>query len=144
MCDCPLYALIGDLACNPGMCPDWESNWKPFGSQASTQSTEPHQPGPIHYFYFKVSGTINLLMINLEKSNQTMMFLCFLLELMLIISTNSCWSKAQIVATHIHTHKWFRFLFPHWLQGSLKPNFWTIYIVLLGVPFSSNRMLDSK
>ena len=35
----------GDLARNPGMCPDWESNWRPFGSQASIQSTEPHQPG---------------------------------------------------------------------------------------------------
>ena len=23
----------GDLACNPGMCPDWESNQQPFGSQ---------------------------------------------------------------------------------------------------------------
>ena len=31
----------GDLACNPGMCPDWESNQRPFVSQASTQSTEP-------------------------------------------------------------------------------------------------------
>ena len=20
--------LVGDLACNPGMCPDWESNWR--------------------------------------------------------------------------------------------------------------------
>ena len=20
----------GDPACNPGMCPDWESNWQPF------------------------------------------------------------------------------------------------------------------
>ena len=35
----------GDLARNPGMCPDWELNWRPFGSQAYTQSTEPHQPG---------------------------------------------------------------------------------------------------
>ena len=35
----------GDLACNPGMCPDWESNQQPFGLQAGTQSTEPHQPG---------------------------------------------------------------------------------------------------
>ena len=35
----------GDLAHNPGMCPDWELNWRPFGSQASTQSTEPHPPG---------------------------------------------------------------------------------------------------
>ena len=33
------------LASNPGMCPDWESNWQPFGSQASTQSTDPQQPG---------------------------------------------------------------------------------------------------
>ena len=32
-----------DLAHNPGMCPDWESNWRPFVSQAGTQSTEPHQ-----------------------------------------------------------------------------------------------------
>ena len=44
--------------CLPLMCPqpgtwhatqacarDWESNWWPFGSQAGTQSTEPHHPG---------------------------------------------------------------------------------------------------
>ena len=37
----------GDLVCNPGMCPDWESNQGPFGSQASAQSTEPHQPGQV-------------------------------------------------------------------------------------------------
>ena len=35
----------GDLACNPGMWPDWESNQWPFGSRAGAQSTEPHQPG---------------------------------------------------------------------------------------------------
>ena len=35
----------GDLTCNPGMCPDWESNWRPYSWQASAQSTEPHQPG---------------------------------------------------------------------------------------------------
>ena len=40
----------GDLACNPGMCPDWELNWWPFGPQASTQSTKPHQPGPCFNF----------------------------------------------------------------------------------------------
>ena len=33
-----------DLAHNPGTCPDRESNQQPFGSQADTQSTEPHQP----------------------------------------------------------------------------------------------------
>ena len=31
----------GDLAHNPGMCPDWGSNQWPFGSHASAQSTEP-------------------------------------------------------------------------------------------------------
>ena len=35
----------GDLAHNPGMCPDWESNPRPFGSQARAQSPELHQPG---------------------------------------------------------------------------------------------------
>ena len=35
----------GDLTHNPGMCPDWELNQQPSGSQAGTQSTEPHQPG---------------------------------------------------------------------------------------------------
>ena len=38
----------GDLACNPGMCPDWESNQQCFGSQAHAQSTELHQPGQRH------------------------------------------------------------------------------------------------
>ena len=30
----------GNLDCNPGMYPDWESSQQPFGFQASTQSTE--------------------------------------------------------------------------------------------------------
>ena len=42
----------GDLAHKPGMCPDWELNWQPFGSQAGTQSTEPHQPGLQKSFYW--------------------------------------------------------------------------------------------
>ena len=41
----PHLAPTGDLACSPGMCPDWESNQQPFGLQAGAQSTEPHQPG---------------------------------------------------------------------------------------------------
>ena len=35
----------GDLAHNPGMCPDWELNWQPFGLQAGSQYNEPHLPG---------------------------------------------------------------------------------------------------
>ena len=33
-----------DVAHNPGMCPDWVLTYGPLGSQASTQSTKPHQP----------------------------------------------------------------------------------------------------
>ena len=40
----------GDLAHNLSLCPDWELNRRPFGSQAGTQSTEPHQPGPKSLF----------------------------------------------------------------------------------------------
>ena len=32
-------ASPGDLACNPGMCPDWELNQRPFGSQPVLKGT---------------------------------------------------------------------------------------------------------
>ena len=34
-----------DPTCNSGMCPDWDSNQRPLGSQSGIQSTESHQPG---------------------------------------------------------------------------------------------------
>ena len=37
------------MACNPGMFPGWESNWRPFGAQARVQSTKLHQPGLMYY-----------------------------------------------------------------------------------------------
>ena len=37
--------LTGDLAHNPGMCPDQESKSQTFGSQVRAQPTEPDQPG---------------------------------------------------------------------------------------------------
>ena len=43
----------GDLACNPGMCSEWELNQRPFGLQAGTQSTDPHQPG-LTFHNFKI------------------------------------------------------------------------------------------
>ena len=43
----------GDLAHNPGMCPDWELNQQPCSFQASTQSTEPHQPG-LHGIFLSI------------------------------------------------------------------------------------------
>ena len=47
----------GGLAHKPGTCPDWESNWQPFGSQAGTQPTEPHQPGPNFLFIILLEHT---------------------------------------------------------------------------------------
>ena len=49
----------GDLACNPGMYPDWESNRRPCSSQDSTQSTEPHQPGLILSLYCWILKVMN-------------------------------------------------------------------------------------
>ena len=46
----------GDLTCNPGIGPDWESNQRLFGSQASTQSNELHQPGLLFLLFFKAQG----------------------------------------------------------------------------------------
>ena len=51
----------GDLAHNPGMCPDWELNQWPFDPQASTQSTEPHQPGQIDLIYVKLKNVLDRL-----------------------------------------------------------------------------------
>ena len=39
------FSCSPNLACNPRMFPDWESNLRPFSSQAGVQSTEPHQLG---------------------------------------------------------------------------------------------------
>ena len=50
MCVASHMPPTGDLACNSGMCPDWEWNWRPFGSQARDQSTELHQPGLNRHF----------------------------------------------------------------------------------------------
>ena len=46
----------GELAHNPGICLDRESNQQPFGLQASTQSTEPHQPGLKNPSFLKPSN----------------------------------------------------------------------------------------
>ena len=43
---CP---LLGTWPATQPSGPRWESNWWPFGSQASTQSTEPHHPGHDQY-----------------------------------------------------------------------------------------------
>ena len=37
--------MTRDKTHKPGMCPDVESNWGPFGLQDDAQPTEPHQSG---------------------------------------------------------------------------------------------------
>ena len=54
----------GNLACNPGMYPDWESNQGPFGLQASTQSTEPQKPGLNVSFFLNYILLIMLLQLS--------------------------------------------------------------------------------
>ena len=49
----------GDVAHNPSTCPDWESNWHPFGSQARAQCTEPDQPGQKLGFLGRVVDVID-------------------------------------------------------------------------------------
>ena len=62
----------GDLACNPGMYPDWESNQRPFGSQASTQSTEPHQPGQT--MFILITGLSPAVLQSQEASLYTLLW----------------------------------------------------------------------
>ena len=50
--------LTRDLAHNPDVCPDWESNQRPFGSQAGTQPTE---PGHILGIFYVLSTILNAL-----------------------------------------------------------------------------------
>ena len=50
---CVRDTRITRLSQVPNQAPDWESSWQLFRSQASAQSTEPHQPGP----KFLLNGT---------------------------------------------------------------------------------------
>ena len=53
MCGCLLWGPTGDLAHNPGLSPDWESNWWPFGLQARAQSTELQPARAQEFFLWK-------------------------------------------------------------------------------------------
>ena len=56
MCCCLSHIPTpGDLAHNPGTCPDLELNPQPLSSQASAQATEPQQPGQKLSHFKKIS-----------------------------------------------------------------------------------------
>ena len=52
-----------DLALDPGMWPDQESNRRPFGEQARTQSTVPPQP-ELKLMNFFISGSFHRLFLD--------------------------------------------------------------------------------
>ena len=55
--------LTGDPACNPGMCPDWESNRWPFGLQPMLS--------PLSYTSQGHKDEIQIKMLNLKSTMHT-------------------------------------------------------------------------
>ena len=82
MCDCLLWLPTGDLAYNPGMCSDWESNLQPLASQADTQSTEPGLY--TYYFYFSIFIIITFYISNFETCLYVFFFLIFSSNILMI------------------------------------------------------------
>ena len=69
-----VWPHTGGLTCNPGMCPDWEVNLWPFGSQAHAQSPEPHQSG--HPSSFDLMSH-NVFLSHVYTSNKKISILLF-------------------------------------------------------------------
>ena len=57
------------------MCPDWESNQWPFGSQPGAKSTEPHQPG-LNLVFFKKTFAQFIYRINILLFGPQSIILC--------------------------------------------------------------------
>ena len=62
-----------DLAHNPGICPDWESNQQLFGSQPGAQSTELYQPGPHNSFKMKWDNACGVLTQSMQYMQAAML-----------------------------------------------------------------------
>ena len=60
-------ALTGALACNPGMCPDWESNQQPFGSQPVFNPLSYTSQGLLKLYTLKKK---NLIYLFLERGRE--------------------------------------------------------------------------
>ena len=77
----------GDPAYNPGMCPDWESNWQPLGSQASIQSTEAPQSGlTISFKDFYCTGEGMMWVMTAAENGVKYCFCLFVLQMEEVIS----------------------------------------------------------
>ena len=55
MCGCLSHAPTGDLTCDSGMCPEWDSNQWPFGSKPVLSALRPHQPGRDFFLFCNTS-----------------------------------------------------------------------------------------
>ena len=95
----------GDLACNPGMCLDWEWNWWSFGSQAGTQSTEPYHPGL--YCVLKNKKIVCLLFGANHKMRLRVLFSAFESYTHQTYASSKLWISKRIFHknnTHLPTH----------------------------------------
>ena len=110
----------GDLAHNPGMCPDWESNQWPFDLQAGTQSTEPHQPG--HYFIFK-SSPCNFSTCKDKNSNWIKLSTVMFFALKVLQIRAAILEERSLELYHFRNWNAFIFLFllaVKWFQSNLS------------------------
>ena len=77
MCGClshgPSLASTGDLARNPGMCPDWELNRQPFGLQPTFNPLSYTSQGLFLYkkLYFKTMAPMMWGLANPKSAGQT-------------------------------------------------------------------------
>ena len=72
VCGCLSHAPTGDLAHNPGMCPDWELKPVTLWSIARAQSTELHQQGYIFFCNAKRIFIIFLVTPEHHHENQSL------------------------------------------------------------------------
>ena len=63
---------IGDLDGYPGMYPDWESKLRPFGLQASAESSELHQLGLHKDLLMKIANAIVFMAMENWKQSESL------------------------------------------------------------------------
>ena len=117
------------------MCPDWKSNWWPFGLQAGAQSTEPHQPGQflISCSSSSPSGIPMIQMLERLKLSQRflslssyfwiLVFFC-LYKMLFLPSIPNCWLKSPLPSLHCRFPVYFSFFlrYFYWLYYYNFPN----------------------
>ena len=123
------------------MCPDWESNRQPFGSQASTQSTEPHQPGLLLLFPHSQETKLTLKLLSMPKCTLILLakICCYLFtsvsvahrmwayglslvtvtlfRTLKVVSISLILTVSHFLYTHMYVAKWTMSCFQKYLQN---------------------------